>query len=105
MKRYNGRCKGCKQKVSTLATRAENVRLDTGWTFAYQTSKGDTLYGHRSDTSIPIKACPACGKRVLLRPVSGKVNRAIRCDARCENAIGHKCECACGGRNHGASYS
>lgn len=25
-----------------------------------------------------------------------------RCDARCYNAIGGKCECICSGRNHGA---
>jgi hypothetical protein len=25
-----------------------------------------------------------------------------KCDARCLNAKGHNCECACGGSNHGA---
>jgi hypothetical protein len=24
-----------------------------------------------------------------------------KCDARCAHAKGHKCECACGGKNHG----
>lgn len=26
-----------------------------------------------------------------------------KCDARCQNAKGHVCECACGGKNHGAN--
>lgn len=25
-----------------------------------------------------------------------------KCDARCRNAKGHSCECACGGKYHGA---
>lgn len=41
-----------------------------------------------------------------------KITRAIdyksfpslhKCDARCENARGFKCECSCGGKNHGKS--
>lgn len=24
-----------------------------------------------------------------------------KCDARCETAKGHNCECSCGGKNHG----
>ena len=24
-----------------------------------------------------------------------------KCDARCQNAKGHNCECSCGGENHG----
>jgi hypothetical protein len=27
--------------------------------------------------------------------------RSRRCDANCYNATGHRCECICGGRNHG----
>jgi hypothetical protein len=28
-----------------------------------------------------------------------------KCDARCLHATGHVCECACGGKNHGAGNS
>jgi len=31
-----------------------------------------------------------------------KDGKTRRCDARCYNAIGKKCACICGGRNHGA---
>jgi hypothetical protein len=47
--------------------------------------------------------CPACGsvhqaERKIERP--GHVSNH-KCDARCEGATGHRCECSCGGRNHG----
>jgi len=29
----------------------------------------------------------------------------FQCDARCENAKGHVCECSCGGMNHGKAYA
>jgi hypothetical protein len=28
-----------------------------------------------------------------------------RCDAKCYQAVGGKCDCICGGRNHGAGYT
>jgi hypothetical protein len=39
-------------------------------------------------------------------PVARTIDYARRpslhkCDARCTNAKGHKCECSCGGANHG----
>lgn len=27
-----------------------------------------------------------------------------RCDSRCYDAKGHRCECICGGKNHGKGY-
>lgn len=43
----------------------------------------------------------ACGKTFTLMPVAGIVSPDHKCDARCESARGHSCECACGGANHG----
>lgn len=37
--------------------------------------------------------------------VAGTYVPEIKCDARCQNAKGHKCECSCGGKNHGAGIS
>lgn len=31
-----------------------------------------------------------------------RANGSRRCDATCYNAHGPKCECVCGGKNHGA---
>ena len=35
------------------------------------------------------------------RQIEGYVNNTVSCDARCEGATGHCCECSCGGANHG----
>jgi hypothetical protein len=51
--------------------------------------------------------CPRCNERhTAERVVQFKAFPSLhRCDARCENAKGHNCECACGGANHGKGYS
>ena len=36
------------------------------------------------------------------REMEGTVVLTVPCDARCTEARGHKCECSCGGANHGA---
>jgi len=47
--------------------------------------------------------CPKCGqKHTANRKIEYKNRPSLhQCDARCEGATGHKCECACGGKNHG----
>lgn len=51
--------------------------------------------------------CPACGQRHdAVRQIEFKAfARKHECDARCLNATGRvmKCECSCGGKNHGRS--
>jgi hypothetical protein len=47
--------------------------------------------------------CPGCGKqhkalRIVRRPLEPS-NHV--CDARCIHATGQRCECSCGGENHG----
>lgn len=39
------------------------------------------------------------------RAVIGRIKENHKCDARCLNSKGHSCECACGGKNHGAGHS
>jgi hypothetical protein len=47
--------------------------------------------------------CPACGERhTVERKIEFKRFPSFhKCDARCTDAKGHKCECECGGENHG----
>lgn len=54
-------------------------------------------------TSTGRQASCACGRTLGFIMVQG-VKTSTKCDARCTEAKGHKCECACGGHNHGASY-
>ena len=44
------------------------------------------------------------GRRVVVeRAIERKANPSNhKCDARCLNATGFKCECSCGGKSHGA---
>jgi hypothetical protein len=36
------------------------------------------------------------------RAIEFKSNPSLhKCDARCQHAKGHSCECSCGGKNHG----
>jgi hypothetical protein len=44
------------------------------------------------------------GRRVVVeRAIERKANPSNhKCDARCLNATGFKCECSCGGKHHGA---
>lgn len=48
--------------------------------------------------------CPACGGiHNAQRKIERKANPSNhKCDARCLTAKGFKCECSCGGKNHGA---
>jgi hypothetical protein len=53
--------------------------------------------------SVAVVDC-ACGQKVSLRRVEGKVSKH-ECDDRCMSSTGFKCECKCGGKNHGASHA
>ncbi len=49
--------------------------------------------------------CPNHPRNLLrVRIVAGKISADHVCDARCTSAIGHNCECSCGGANHGSNY-
>lgn len=66
-------------------------------------SLGDAwvIRGHDGLLAFP---CPGCTKgRAEGLAVDGVVTEH-KCDARCLNARGHVCECACGGAHHGEAY-
>lgn len=71
----------------------------------FATCRGFTVQLHSVKHSIEgsTGACPRCGDRhVVDRTIDYKATPSRhRCDARCEDARGHDCECACGGVNHG----
>jgi hypothetical protein len=49
--------------------------------------------------------CRKCGEPARAKQVRGKYNPDIPCNAKCLASTGFNCECSCGGKNHGASYS
>ena len=111
MRRFNGKCRRCKKGYSVLAgpvtqqgkLPAVIVVANTyqDYVYARETSDGTLAFGFNQAT---IHRICDCGASVVLSPVAGKLAPEHKCDARCTNATGHDCECACGGRNHGASH-
>lgn len=107
-RRHNGKCK-CGRFLSVLAAKAPNVRPGASMSRMI-TEGGGEIMGYnvivRKKNGQQIHAqqlpytCP-CGQPVTLFPVAGVLRPDHKCDARCEHATGHDCECACGGKNHG----
>lgn len=50
-------------------------------------------------------ACRGCGRNRSAVLVRGKFSPHHKCNAKCLASKGPSCECSCGGKNHGASYS
>lgn len=95
VQRLNGRCRECKTKMSIL-------------TGACRSHYGPAPGFNRPDgllvACVDIRARCSCGGWALLKRVQGTVNTSVRCDSRCMYAIGPKCDCQCGGANHGAGH-
>lgn len=90
--RFIGKC-GCGERTSALLT--ERYAPDAyGPAFApvFHTSNG-----------FDCVLCRACNHPVIAKRVLGRRN-GHACDAKCLASKGHSCECACGGKNHGASW-
>ena len=62
-------------------------------------------YRHYAPHQVPYLPCERCGRPMAGKPLHGQHNPAVPCDRRCTGAIGHNCECSCGGRNHGMDWS
>ena len=111
--RFLGRCQGCRRPVSRLLPGEwrEHVTRDYyGHVRRRRYFVPDTL---PVDRSAPARAgrlggvftdCPDCGASTLLEPVEGKHRADVPCDARCTGARGPRCECSCGGANHGRDW-
>lgn len=90
--RILGSCRTCGRTSSALATRIVSY-----------TSLLNRM-PHRSVREIWPAAIECCGKPLSRTPVKG-VRNDTPCDDRCTEAKGHKCECSCGGKNHGAGHA
>ncbi len=68
------------------------------------TPEGDEVLSDPMGDMAVRLPCRGCQRLLKARPVLGIRNPSVKCDARCTEARGFKCECSCGGRNHGAGY-
>lgn len=102
-RRFNAKpCKAC-GKVNTVLAKLVNAKIAGKWSTAFLADDG-RVFVRGSATQHPVMVC-ACGAKVTAKPVAGKVNHAIACNAKCTSAKGHACECSCGGKNHGAGHA
>lgn len=97
-------------------------KCDAGHRLRIDAQAGSTRHGpavlvqgctwKRHKNGSVLIACPRCddttrGTRaglVILKPLKAHLNTEKACNARCMNATGPSCECACGGVNHGGSH-
>lgn len=100
-RRYNARCRRCNLAGSALLRK---VKLDMRPFNAFEDNAGDIISPFGMDYYAAEWTCPGCGAPKAAAPVQGVFKAHIQCDARCESATGHKCECSCGGMNHGAAH-
>lgn len=106
MERFNGTCKGCKTPASILGRRDGMMLVEyapgkSAHFYRYVTEDGRE---YAMDNGCFVLDC-SCGRKVRLTKVFGKYRADKKCDARCENATGHDCECACGGKHHGRAHT
>ncbi len=106
------RCKRCKITIRrTFEQKKETffytAHLPNGMTL--QKSKvssvdyfdGAQRVGHNF---IPSENCPKCKRYMDSAPIEGHLVETVACNAKCTTAVGHVCDCSCGGENHGAAH-
>lgn len=95
-RRFLGKCRCCRRPLSALVTEIVCVR--------------DGMYGMTETAAITytngyLEFTCGCGAWTYVKRVLGKVSPKHQCNAKCLASTSGKCECSCGGKNHGASYA
>ena len=96
--RYIAKCRTCNTHTSTLASNVNRANAEMGALF-YDEKGESGVFG------ALVMACRSCGRARRAAPVVGKVSTKHQCNAKCLASTSGKCECSCGGKNHGASYA
>ena len=65
----------------------------------------EAVYFRESDGARNVQPILCCGQRTGWNILQAIFNPAVKCDARCTEAKGFKCECSCGGEHHGSGMS
>jgi len=100
MVRFIGKCGACKQHSARDYSEFQAITIGTGM-FKRQGKQYGRQIGAFWVPAVQDHACPRCNApRWGGRRVQGFTTDHV-CDARCTEAKGFQCECACGGKNHG----
>ena len=95
--RYIAKCKSCNCVTSTLASNVNRADADMGALFHDDTGASGAF------GNLAIR-CRSCGKARRAVAVAGKFSAKHVCNAKCLASTSGKCECSCGGKNHGAAF-
>lgn len=99
--RFNAACK-CGEKFSTLASYqwapGRTPRVD------FWLDQAGAEFECCRDGGNRLEYVCRCGLTRYARPVVGRFIAGKTCNAKCLASTGHQCECACGGKNHGAGH-
>jgi len=104
--RYNGRCKRCGWKGSVLVVELRPSVMD-GKNVDVAVDESGHPHEFRDGYCVVVRHACSLGQERLtkLTRVIGVYNPGRQCNAKCLAAIGHDCECRCGGKNHGAGFT
>lgn len=105
---YN--CKACKtgkrvlypevdrsSGVKRWFRRAEVVGREYPGSFVYYSKAGGRF-------NVGDGVCADCGRAMDWGYLQAWTVPEVKCDARCTNARGFKCDCSCGGEHHGSGW-
>jgi len=110
---YN--CKACKRGLRVEYTAGRESNGYRSWSYRLDERgrrqfPGAHFVGLRRDGSReyggdPLGLCAGCGKPMAWGYLDACRRPEVPCDARCTGARGFKCDCSCGGKNHGRGWS
>jgi hypothetical protein len=93
-----GTCR-CGHTTSVVVWRIARDNRRTPAADAFQDqARFDSRYGI-------VTACSSCGAQLTVEEIVGRFKVTVPCDTRCTSAKGRKCECSCGGHNHGIDHN
>lgn len=100
--RYNGKCKRCGAKASIFLVELRERQVLGRPDIAIDNQGREFEFVDGFHIRL-VHECLNNQKRILwLDRVRGVYNPGKECNTKCLAAIGHDCECRCGGKNHGA---
>ena len=96
-------CKACKITVAKEYSVLRTVTHGPGGMYTRRIMGRINEYGREMLASNDYVICSECRNTMSSAMVRGTKTDHV-CDERCTEAKGSKCECSCGGANHGKSY-
>lgn len=96
-------CKGCKHTEAREYSVLRVEHYGPGGMYERRVWGRVNEFGREVTVSRDFINCPACKVAMRMAVVQGLKTEHV-CDDRCTEAKGHKCECSCGGANHGKAH-